>query len=502
MNSLDEVFGVSTGLVASYVERNEVDGYFRSALKGKKQIVVYGSSKQGKSSLIKKHLPDASKIQYQADPTVDLIDIYKSIVRQSGVKILTDIEEAEMKGAEAGGSVRVKVGIPAVAELEMGASGKGDKKKQNSQQFKTVEYNLALAQDIIELLKAIGFNKYIVIDNFHYLKEDVQQQFAFALRNFQDTDIRIIILGIWREQNRLLQFNGDLQDRITEVAVEPWEHKDLLEIIHRGGKILNVDFSDVEDELISTSFDSVGVLQELLKESCASAGVFNTVGNTVKITKEHMKSAIRRKLGSYSGRHERAFETFAHQDRKTRDGQVPLFIPYYFLKVLLMTDFEVVRKGLRRDYLHEKIAAIHHRPDDVRSGDMSNFLHTIINYQTSRKIIPPLFDYDRGVRTLKIIDSTLYFFLKNCNTNEVIDSIPKPSGEFSSRTCQHLPAPAASGVCIPNPFQIDYLYPCLYAQCFRAAPLHPMSLRNLLHQPAPAIRIYSKHNHRHFLFQN
>ena len=44
------------------------------------------------------------------------------------------------------------------------------------------------------------------------LTVDVQGQFAFDLRTFEEMGIRFIILGVWRENNRLIQFNGDLQD--------------------------------------------------------------------------------------------------------------------------------------------------------------------------------------------------------------------------------------------------------------------------------------------------
>ena len=99
-----------------------------------------------------------------------------------------------------------------------------------------MEYNLDLSQDVAELLKSIKFQKYIILDNFHYLSEDVQKQLAFDLRIFQDLDIRFIILGIWRERNRLNQFNGDLQDRVVDVAVEPWDNKDFEAVIKKGSR--------------------------------------------------------------------------------------------------------------------------------------------------------------------------------------------------------------------------------------------------------------------------
>ncbi|WP_454258266.1 hypothetical protein [Pseudoxanthomonas mexicana] len=52
------------------------------------------------------------------------------------------------------------------------------------------------------------------MENFHYLTDEVQQQFAFDLRAFQELGVRFVILGVWREQNRLAQFNGDLLGKV------------------------------------------------------------------------------------------------------------------------------------------------------------------------------------------------------------------------------------------------------------------------------------------------
>ncbi|MHB8545919.1 MAG: hypothetical protein ACYDAJ_04060 [Nitrosotalea sp.] len=428
-----DVFGVSNNIIESYVERNQVDGFFHTALELNKQIVVYGSSKQGKTSLIKKHLEPNSTIPIQCSPAMALIDIYSSILRQCNIPIQTDSSEESTRLVEGGGSLKAKVKIPLFLEVEGEGSGKGATETKHVKEYKSVEFNLGLAQDIAEILKSINFQKHVILDNFHYLPEEIQKAFAFDLRIFQDLDIRFIILGIWRERNRLTQFNGDLQDRIVEVAVEPWDHGDLKSVIQKGSAILNVDFSDIVTSLIESSFDSIGVLQELCKESCLAANVSETVASKQKITNDNLREAIRKKLDDYAGRHLRAFETFADSPRKMRGGLIPLFIPYYFLKVLLNSNFTDVINGFKRKDLQQKIISIHHRPDDVRASDMSNFLYPIINYQISKDINPPLFDFDRSINTLKIIDSTLYFFLRNCNREEVLESIQPPSEELAKR---------------------------------------------------------------------
>jgi hypothetical protein len=429
MSKTQNVFGVSSGVVESYIEREEVDGSFRMALDSKKQIIVYGSSKQGKTALLNKQLMQESQMVYQCSPDAEKKDIYSSILRNSGVQILTESSEQKTDSDAFSSKLSTKVKIPIIVDLGGGIEATKGGVRSETQEYRTIEYNLNLAADVAELLKEIKFNKYIVLENFHYLSQEVQEKLAYDLRIFQELGILFVILGIWRERNKLIQFNGDLQDRVVEVAVEPWDNQDFHRVIEKGSEILNVDFSEVEAKIIDSSFDSIGVLQELCNRSCVSAGVFETSPAKVKILERHLEDAIKKKLDDYSSRHLRALESFAESSKRTSDRR-PLFIPFYFLVVLLNSDPDKIINGLKRSDIQQEIISIHHRAEDVRPSDMSNFLNTITRYQIRKQINPPLFDFDVSINTVKIIDSTLYFFLRNSDPRDILEKIGVPSDEL------------------------------------------------------------------------
>lgn len=234
-------------------------------------------------------------------------------------------------------------------------------------------------------------------------------------------------MGIWREKNRLAQFNGDLVDRVIEVPVEPWEKEDLKKIVEVGLPLLNTSFGNIVDYVIDSCFDSVGVFQEICKESCYAAGVHQTHDDLVEITKENVDRAIEKKLQDYSSRHIRCLESFIEQKGRTSQ-EIPLYIPFYFVTILFQEQMELIVQGLKRKPLQEKIQEIHHRPDDVRSSDMGYFLRSLVSSQISKNISPPIFDYDNSTSSIKIIDSTFYFFIKNCDRDEIIENLPVPDG--------------------------------------------------------------------------
>jgi len=427
MRQTNQVYGVSNELIDTYIERPLVDEKFTKGLQKNKHIIVYGASKQGKTSLTNKHLSETDYIKVNCSPASSSLDIYNSIARQLDIEILESHEVTTTVGGEAKVGLKAKVRIPFFGGADAETEATASTEKENGKSFKIINFNLALAQDLSELLKSVNFNKRIILENFHYLNEDVQKQLAIDLRIFEDYNILFIVLGIWREKNRLAQFNGDLLDRVIEVPVEPWEREDLKKIIEEGLPLLNVTFENIVDYIIDSCFDSVGVFQEICKESCYAAGVNETNDNLVEISKDNVDAAISKKLEDYSSRHIRCLESFIEQ--KARSSQeVPLYIPYYFTKILLEETIDDIIKGLKRKPLQEKIKAIHHRADDVRPSDMGYFLKNLVGSQIAKGISPPIFDYDNSTTSIKIIDSTFYFFIKNCDREDVIENLAIPEG--------------------------------------------------------------------------
>jgi hypothetical protein len=427
MRLTNQVFGVSNELIDTYIERPKVDNLFLQGLQKNKHIIIYGASKQGKTSLTNKHLTENDYVKVNCSPSSTTLDIFNSIVRQLNIEIIESTDITTTVGGEIKVGVKAKIKIPFFGGGEAETEAKASGQKEKGLTYKVIDYNLALAQDISELLREVKFKKRIILENFHYLEEVIQKQLSIDLRIFEDYNILFIILGIWREKNRLSQFNGDLVDRVIEVPVEPWEKSDLGKITQVGLPLLNVDFTKVIDYIIDSCFDSVGVFQEICKESCYSAGINETVTELIEISKENVDNAIAKKLNDYASRHIRCLESFIDQKGKSSD-EVPLYIPYYFIKVLLDESFENITPGLKRKSIQEKIKETHHRAESVRASDMGYFLRNLVSNQIKKNISPPIFDYDISTSSVKIIDSTFYFFLKNCDREEVVENLMIPEG--------------------------------------------------------------------------
>ena len=430
MIKLEDVFGVSRKPVLSYIERPEVDGAFENAIKSDKQIIVYGASKQGKTALVSKYLPYDDCLAISCSPKSKVTDIYKSILRKLDIEIITDKQKSKSAGVEVGAVAKIKSKIPFLVSGEAEGSTKAEASTEQQLYYKSIEFNLELPQDIFDLYIQAKVDKFVILEDFHYLSIDVQKQLAFDLRTFQELGLRFIILGVWKERNRFIQFNGDLQDRIAEIPVEPWDEIEFIKVAQKGAQKLNIEFSnEIIKSLCTESLGSIGVFQELLKTLCLENEVLQQQSAKKLISNQQtLERAIKIKCDDYSSRHVRALEDIAKGQRefKITEEKKPLFLPYYFVVAILGMDFHDILMGIQRKSIEEAIKSLHHRGADIRPSDMGFLLSNLANLQAAKKIQPPLFDYDVSQRTINIIDSTFYFFFKNCDRKEVIKNIGSP----------------------------------------------------------------------------
>jgi len=429
--NVEDVFGVSGKQVESYVERVHVDDKFIDALRTDKQIVVYGSSKQGKTALVKKYIDYEENILISLSPKTGLKDIYQSILRKSGIALKTSYSEGtgDKTKVKAKASIQGAVAMVFKGKVEVGLDKENNKKFE--EQHEEIEFNLELPDDVADLIHRVGQKKVIILENFHYLPEDAQRTFAYDLRTFQDLKVRFVILGVWKEANRLAQFNGELQDRVFEIAVEPWEEDDFKAIAIKGEPLLNIKFATaILDSCIENAFGSVGVFQELLKNTCIESNVNNKQASNKFIDDmDSFNRAVNAKAVEYSGRHLRNLEAIAcgiGADNISPDKPKPYFLQYYIVMHLLDLGYQGLNGGITKEALLLGIKLVHHRKNDLKGAQITAVLKGLTALQARQGISPPVIAYDSNSRQLKIVDSTFYFFLKNSDLEAIKGEIINP----------------------------------------------------------------------------
>ncbi len=100
--------------LSTYVSRQEIDDCFNKAFEQKRQLVVYGSSKQGKTTLLNAHIKQENKIIVQCSPTINLHDIYKTILKKLEITIQSSSSNESEDNTKTKFNFKIK--IPMLAE--------------------------------------------------------------------------------------------------------------------------------------------------------------------------------------------------------------------------------------------------------------------------------------------------------------------------------------------------------------------------------------------------
>ncbi len=203
-----DVYGISRGFPGNYVVREDVDGTFLGALTESLHIVVHGSSKQGKTSVRKYNLQDSDYVAVVCQNRWTLGQLHSAILKAAGYRV----EGTTTQTVSGENKINAKFGGEAgIFGLKARAEAGGETVDSNSTQYAEAPMELD-PFDVNEIIDALVYAKapkFIVLDDFHYLPEQTQLDFAMALKAFHEvSEYTFVIAGVWLDENRLLQYKA------------------------------------------------------------------------------------------------------------------------------------------------------------------------------------------------------------------------------------------------------------------------------------------------------
>lgn len=181
-----DVFGITRDLPMNYVTRPSVDDVLVNALTRDQHLVIYGSSKQGKTSVRKYNLGDSDYVVITCSNKMSLGQLHAAILKAVGYNVV----QSETRTTSGSFKIRAMAKISAKL-LGHGGEVGAEAEAAGERSSEVVTHNLELdpddPNDIIGALDSIQFDKYIVLEDFHYLSEETQKDFAVALKSFHES---------------------------------------------------------------------------------------------------------------------------------------------------------------------------------------------------------------------------------------------------------------------------------------------------------------------------
>lgn len=419
-----DVYGVSRDLPITYVERRTIDDKLVDNLTRDKHVVIYGSSKQGKTCLRRHCLNDEDYILVQCQNTWDASKLSEAILKSVGCEV--EVSHSRTSDGKAKLQIRSSgtLSVLGVGKARI-ESGIGEERgKSETTVTEPLQFDPSDPNDLVRTLKALNFKKFIVLEDFHYLPPDTQDNFAFALKTIHETSkLTFIIVAVWREENRLIVLNGDLAGRVISVDADAWSRDDLVKVIECGEPLLNVRFPTVfRNSLIENSLNSVYIVQDCCYRVLKHYGINETQKETFEVPADvDTKALVAEVIGEQGARYQAFLINFAGGFQDTQ-----LEMCKWILYQVLTANIEELEDGLSYRVIRTKIQSKHaHRPG-LNPGNITQALVSVPALQARKNIKPFILDYDRSNLRLSIVDKGFLIWLAVQDRRGLLDMLDLP----------------------------------------------------------------------------
>jgi hypothetical protein len=410
----DAVYGISRDVPLNYVTRKHVDDELVGSLTRQKHLVIYGSSKQGKTCLRKHCLKESDYIVVQCSNKWSIEELNANILKRSGFK--TSVSEKKTVA----GRNKIMASLGA-SIFGMGATVSSEKENANGTErvFEELEIDPADVNDIIRALESINFCKYIVIEDFHYLTAEVQRDFAIALKAYHEgSSFCFMIIGVWREEDRLSVHNGDLAGRVISIDADKWENEELQQVIQAGADLLNISFDpNFVKVLLGQCYGSVYIVQEACRKACVDEGVLKTQDRLTIIGRNlDANEVVRGVVAQQNGRYTQFITQFSEGFQET---QLEMF--KWLIYPILHATAEKLDEGFRYRELREALETVHPLGKKLNAGNLTQALQSTAALQVKKNITPIILDYDQTDRRLDIVDRGFISWFINQTRSELVE---------------------------------------------------------------------------------
>lgn len=288
--SLNDVFTPSSYAKLTYVEREEQEMLLSAINQPGKQIIVYGHSGVGKSTLVYNTLRQnrLRSIITQCDSETTMDDLMEAISMKLNIfsisqRKLRKSQHISSKQSISSGFLKSKAGS--------GISNTVESTESPIVDFKVTKQVIA---------ENLGKEEKIwVIEDFHKVSLENRKAIGDLLKVFCDMsnqfiNLKVICIGAVNSANELFSLNRDLKKgRVAQIGVEYLNDSQIREIMHVGFKRLNVDVNEEEiDRIVFCSNRIASVTHSICRQMCLIKGIKTSSLLRRSISKDAFDEAI------------------------------------------------------------------------------------------------------------------------------------------------------------------------------------------------------------------
>ncbi|MEY8486476.1 TIR domain-containing protein [uncultured Parabacteroides sp.] len=278
--------------------------------------------------------------------------------------------------------------------------------------------DISVIHDILTKNENVGT---VIIDDFHLLTIGDKNSLSDLMKTIADEereDIKLVLIGINRAGDSLINLAPDLNNRITTVKFEVNPDSKILELVEKGEEALQIEIK-YKEQIVKRANGSFHIAQLLCKELCIIAKVLMTLDKKRELNTD-INYVVDKIMSDLSRVFENKAREFAIGSRLRSSGRAPYFHLLYWLS--LSKDWTIRMTDIYLQYPNNK-ASISQVAD-------KGFLSKLINNSENIKSV---IHYDEYSKVLTVEDPKFMFYLQNINWHDFVKRIGFSKINFDSK---------------------------------------------------------------------
>ena len=340
-----DVFTPTKPARIAFVERDTVNDKLVNSLSTPgKQIVVYGHSGTGKTTLLVNKLTQLYE-RHITTRCMKGLKFEQLILDAFGQLAPYYTQERQL-------TKKTSVGI------DLGASYLMLQAKLNAQS--SVDASQKEARILPPQLTPQALGRFLgaqeacwVLEDFHKIDESEKEKLSQLMKVFMDLsdeypELKIIALGAVDTARQVVDYDHEMRNRVAEVHVSLMTEQEISGIISKGEEALNIKFNPEIKRLVSRHSNGLAsVCHHLCLNMCSAAGIVQTAeGEPVELTRQHCEYAVKTYVEEASDSIKSAFDKALKLRRKTQ---------YDNARLILEALSSLGEAGTARTEIHKRI---------------------------------------------------------------------------------------------------------------------------------------------------
>jgi len=212
-----------------------------------------------------------------------------------------------------------------------------------------------------------------ILEDFHKVDAKEKIKISQSMKVFMDSsvdypDVKIIAIGAVGTARQVIEYDAEMENRVTEIYVPLMLDSQIEEIINKGENLLNIKvLQPIKNEITKYASGSASICHRICLNMCFSRRLYETSNNIIKFNSSDLTKSITRYIKANSDTLKKSYDkaTTIHKKSKFKN-------PKLILRAIIDSENDEISRG-------EIYTIISKEHENYPHGNLSHYLSELIS---------------------------------------------------------------------------------------------------------------------------